>query len=341
MADEEFRRTLASARSLQGAPPYFDPTTVPGDPMALFRSWFLDAMRAGVPEPHAMTLSTVDAVGRPDARVLILKAVEGDRMAFAGGAESAKGRELAAQPSAALTFWWQALRRSVRVRGSIAEGSMEEHRDDFADRGANARAAALVSGDAPLRSRAALEAEARAVGSEAHDPRWRRWWLTPASVEFWQGSPDRLHQRLRYDCSSSGWIRRLLRPEGLESVGLKRERGSGRVRALRRGSEPWSSPAAEPPRPPPAGVRRRALDRRDGRRRDARPRHGRPAQHAALLLRHVRPVLTRGPAMVTAARNAVASQCEGHGGRRTGPHRGPPGRMLRSLGPRCRATARA
>lgn len=212
MTAEDFRVALAAARSLEGVPPPFDVAATPSDPMDLFRSWFLDAVRAGVPEPHTMTLSTVDAAGRPDARVLILKAVDGDRMAFAGGAESAKGRELAAQPSAALTFWWQPLRRSVRIRGSVVEGSAEEHREDLARRGADARAAALVSGDAPLGSRAMLEAEARAADPHAHDARWRRWWLVPDSVEFWQGDPGRLHHRLRYDRTPSVWGRRLLRP---------------------------------------------------------------------------------------------------------------------------------
>ncbi len=212
MTAEEFRDALAAARSLQGVPPSFDPSTAPSEPVALFRSWFLEAVRSAVPEPHATTLSTVDASGRPDARVLILKAVEGERFAFAGGAESAKGREIDARPSAALTFWWQPVLRSVRIRGSVAEGSSQEHRDDFAHRSAGARAAALVSGDASVESRATLEAEAGAVNPDALDPRWRRWWLTPDTVEFWQGDPGRLHTRLRYDRAASGWSCRLLRP---------------------------------------------------------------------------------------------------------------------------------
>lgn len=159
-----------------------------------------------------MTLSTVDLVGVPDARVLILKALDGDRFGFAGGAESAKGRELAAQPVAALTFWWQPVLRSVRVRGPVAEGTVDEHLGDFARRGRAARAAALVSGNAPVGSRTALESAARSTDPDAHDPRWRRWWLAPAAVEFWQGAPDRLHTPLRYTRTPGGWMRALVRP---------------------------------------------------------------------------------------------------------------------------------
>src|SRR5271154_1704701 len=101
-------------------PADFDPESVPDDPADLFATWLASAIDAGVSEPHAMTLSTCDSDGRPDARVLILKDVDADGWWFATASHSATGQQLASQPSAALTFYWPALARQVRIRGGVA-----------------------------------------------------------------------------------------------------------------------------------------------------------------------------------------------------------------------------
>src|SRR5699024_348811 len=95
----------------------FDPATAPGDPLALFRDWFAEAVEAGVPEPHAMTLATADAEGAPSARILIMKDLTEQGWWFAGTTTSDKGRDLAANPNVALLFFWGQQGRQIRVRG--------------------------------------------------------------------------------------------------------------------------------------------------------------------------------------------------------------------------------
>lgn len=153
---------------------------LPQHPVELFRRWLQEALDAGVPEPHAMTLSTVDAQGLPDARVLILKDIDERGWAFASPASSAKGEQLAGQPFAALSFWWQPLVRAVRIRGAVVEASREECQADLAARSAEARAA-VSPGD------------------------WRLWRVQPSQVEFWQGATDRRHSRIMYTCVEGKW----------------------------------------------------------------------------------------------------------------------------------------
>lgn len=159
-----------------------DPDELPDEPTVVFLAWLEAALAEGVPEPHTMTLSTVDADGVPDARVLILKDVDERGWAFAGLASSGKGRQLRDNAVASLTFWWSQLARSVRVRGTVVEASREESRAD-------------------LRARSVAAQE----GVDPDD--WTLWRVQPSRVEFWQGSRDRKHTRILFTRHETGWQR--------------------------------------------------------------------------------------------------------------------------------------
>ena len=213
------RDSLRPLASLASTPPPFDPTVAPENPLELFVAWFGQAVEAGQLEPHAMTLSTVDADGVPDARVLILKDLTDDGWWFASSSASAKGIELTANPVAALTFYWPTVGRSVRIRGTVTRGSDDENARDFSRRGLGARAVALGSPQSkPLGSRdeseAAIEKAAREL--DAHpdlmSPTWTLWCVRPSTVEFWQSDAERRHQRLRYARNDDTWSTSLLWP---------------------------------------------------------------------------------------------------------------------------------
>lgn len=184
-----FASWLRAQPSLVGEPPVLDVEALPDDPVALFVAWMRDAAARGVAEPHAATLATADADGVPDARTLLVKDVSERGWAFAGQRASAKGAQLGAMPAAAMNFWWQPIRRAVRVRGAVREASAEESSGDLAARSPEARAG-IRPGD------------------------WVRWWLEPARIEFWQGSADRRHVRIVYTRDDLGWIRRVANGEG-------------------------------------------------------------------------------------------------------------------------------
>lgn len=184
----ETARRLRALPALTGASPPFDIAQAPADPVALFLEWLVDAVDRGVPEPHAMTLATLDPDGIPDARTLILKDVDDRGWAFAGPRRSRKAAQLAAHPVAALNLWWQPVVRAVRVRGVVRAGSAEESAADLAARSEAARAG-VAPGD------------------------WMLWRVVPDRVEFWQGAPDRRHTRLVYTREDGDWTHRLLRGE--------------------------------------------------------------------------------------------------------------------------------
>jgi pyridoxamine 5'-phosphate oxidase len=199
--------------------PAFDPESAPGNPSALFLAWLHAAIDAGVSEPHAMTLSTVDAEGRPDARVLILKDVDADGWQFATAATSAKGAQLAARPHAALGFHWREQGRQVRVRGAVAAAGPGVSPADFLAKPDGSRIAGLVGRQsAVLEDPRKLALEIEAAGQRlAEDPfavpeDHAVYVLTAAEVEFWQGDRQRQHVRLRYRRSVNGWITERLWP---------------------------------------------------------------------------------------------------------------------------------
>ncbi|MFD4764791.1 pyridoxine/pyridoxamine 5'-phosphate oxidase [Streptomyces niveus] len=192
---------------------------VPDVPVVLFQRWFVEAVGAGVVEPHAMALATVDGGGRPDVRTLLLHEADERGWHFASHATSAKGRQLAASPWAALGFYWPAQGRQVRVRGAVSAAGSAESRADLAVRSTGALAAALtgrqseVLGSTEELARASQAAWERARAEpDVPVPTWTAYVLDADEVEFFQGDAQRRHVRLRYRRTDSGWVRELLWP---------------------------------------------------------------------------------------------------------------------------------
>jgi pyridoxamine 5'-phosphate oxidase len=216
------REMLRSQQVFPAGMPEFDPHAVPDDPVTLFLRWLEAAIRDAVPAPHAMTLATADDRGRPSSRVLICKDVDGGgRWYFASGAASGKGRDLAGNPHAALSFWWPQQGRQIRIRGTVVPAGTQASAADFLARPPASRAEALIGrqseplDDLAELDRAVKEAQARVDADPGLvAPDWTLYALTAAEAEFWQGDLDRRHVRLRYrrDGSGSGWVRQLLWP---------------------------------------------------------------------------------------------------------------------------------
>jgi pyridoxamine 5'-phosphate oxidase len=199
--------------------PAFDPDAAPSTPHELFVAWVDDAIEADLLAAHAATLSTADAAGHVHARTLLLKDVTADGWWFASQSTSPKGRDLAANPHAALTFFWPELGRQVKVTGSAASAGPEASRADFLARPDLSRAAGLVDHQSePLASRQEYDrafAEAlRAVSTdpELTAPDWTAYVVTPTEVEFWQAPDDGPHTRLLYRAGADGWTTGLLWP---------------------------------------------------------------------------------------------------------------------------------
>ncbi|RXR26198.1 pyridoxamine 5'-phosphate oxidase [Oerskovia turbata] len=199
--------------------PTLDPDATPSDPMTLFRAWIAEAIDAGVPLPHAMTLATAGSSGEVHARTVILKDVDSSGWWFATGSSSPKARDLAENPHAALTFLWPALGRQVRVIGLVTPAAPATSTADFLARSEGSRAAALVGHQSePLTSRQEYrEAFACTLAAVREDPTmieptWTAYALAPTSVEFWQASDDRGQTRLRYRAVGHDWEKGLLWP---------------------------------------------------------------------------------------------------------------------------------
>lgn len=212
---EEYARDYAAALAANGDESIF----ARPEPISLFIDWLADAGAHEVNDSNAMTLSTVDADGLPDARIVLLKDVDQRGFTFYSNRESAKGLELAARPVAALTFHWKSLRRQVRVRGAVEPVTVEEADAYFASRARESRIGAWASDQSRvLDARETLEAAvaretARFDGHEVDRPeRWTGWRVMPQSVEFWRDRPFRLHDRLRFVRAGDGWTSERLWP---------------------------------------------------------------------------------------------------------------------------------
>lgn len=190
------------------------------DPLEQFRIWFDQALDAEVNEPNAMTLATATPDGRPSARIVLLKGLDGGGFVFYTSYDSRKGSELEANPHAALVFFWPELERQVRVTGTANRIAREESDAYFRSRPRGSRIGAWASTQSRvIPDRAALEAritemETTFPGDEIPLPSfWGGFRVTPETVEFWQGRPSRLHDRLRYTrTEAGGWAVARLAP---------------------------------------------------------------------------------------------------------------------------------
>lgn len=188
-------------------------------PLVQWLRWYDEAASAGVPEPNAMVVSTVDAEGVPDSRIVLARGFDDDGVHFFGNYESAKGAQLAAVPRAAANFPWLALHRQVRLRGSVVPLSTVASDEYFASRPRDSQLGAWASEQSrTIADRAELErrfadATSRFEGREvSRPPHWGGWLLRPDVFEFWQGRPNRLHDRFRYTRGPAGWTIERLSP---------------------------------------------------------------------------------------------------------------------------------
>ena len=184
-------------------------------PIAQWRSWYEQAADAGVVEPNAMVVSTIADDGAPDARVVLVRGADERGLVFFTNYNSAKGRQLDDDPVAAATFAWLDLHRQVRVRGTIARVTEMESDDYFASRPRDSQIGAWASPQSsPITDRDELMRRVVDVTERFADapvprpPHWGGFRLSPVEVEFWQGRPNRLHDRFRYrrdEERSTGW----------------------------------------------------------------------------------------------------------------------------------------
>ncbi len=188
-----------------------DEADAAADPLTQFQHWFDEAVRAELPTPNAMTLATVAADGTPGARIVLLKGADQRGFVFYTNYQSRKGRELAANPRAVLVFHWTELEREVRVEGTVEKTGAAESDDYFSSRPLGSRHAAIASPQsAVVANRGVLETRfAEVAKNQGEAPvrpaHWGGYVLQPAVMEFWQGRPNRLHDRLLYSREGDRW----------------------------------------------------------------------------------------------------------------------------------------
>ena len=190
------------------------------NPFKQFHIWFNQALQAQLPEPNAMTVATVTADGKPRARVVLLKNFDASGFVFYTNYKSHKGQELADNPQAALVFWWAELERQVRIEGRVEKVSEPESDEYFHSRPKSSRLGAWVSNQSQIiESREVLETQLQELTAKyehqdvPRPPHWGGFRVVPAVIEFWQGRPSRLHDRLQYvRVSETDWVVERLSP---------------------------------------------------------------------------------------------------------------------------------
>jgi pyridoxamine 5'-phosphate oxidase len=189
------------------------------DPIAQFQSWFKDAIGAQLYEPNVMTLATSDRFGRPSARIVLLKGVDKDGFVFFTNYQSSKGQHLLENPQAALVFFWAELQRQVRIEGVVSKIDAEASTAYFHSRPAGSQIGASASPQSSvIPNRESLEEKVAQLSTEYKDkeiPRplhWGGYLVEPTHIEFWQGRPSRLHDRLNYQLVDGSWIINRLAP---------------------------------------------------------------------------------------------------------------------------------
>ncbi len=195
-----------------------DERTVDPDPLAQFARWYRRAAEA-VDAPEAMALATADPEGRPSARMVLLKSWGPEGFVFYTNYDGRKSHDLAANPQAALLFYWEPLGRQVRVEGPVARTTDAESDAYYASRDLTSRIGAHASHQSrPVADRQALDARVAhwttefADGNVPRPPWWGGWRLTPRAFEFWQQGAARLHDRVRYEADGDGWMLERLQP---------------------------------------------------------------------------------------------------------------------------------
>lgn len=218
---EPLKTRIRSLPVLQGAQDDANFDIAAQTPHAAFEQWLDEAIDAGVTEPHAMTISTADNEGFPDARVLILKNLDARGWHFAIKSTSPKGQHIAGNPKVALTFYWPQVCRQIRIRGTAIKLSEADCREDFAKRPQGSKVSAMASKQSSVLSDPAdldrnLE---EAEESLNRNPDlvmadWAVYAVAPTTVEFWQGATSRQHKRLQYVLDSDGqtWKKQALWP---------------------------------------------------------------------------------------------------------------------------------
>jgi pyridoxamine 5'-phosphate oxidase len=195
--------------------------TAADEPFALFEAWLNEAIKSEPNDPNAMALATVDSDGLPDVRMVLMKGFDTEGFVFYSHIASQKGRELAANPKAALLFHWKSLRRQVRIRGNVTPVTDTEADAYFATRPKQAQIGAWASKQSQeLESRFAFEqaiakvAAKYVIGDVPRPPGWSGWRITPLRIEFWHDRPFRLHDRIEFrrDAAGQKWSKTRMYP---------------------------------------------------------------------------------------------------------------------------------
>jgi pyridoxamine 5'-phosphate oxidase len=186
------------------------------NPFQQFATWFSDAQKSSIHEPNAMTLATASSDGKPSARIVLLKEVSKEGLVFYTNYHSRKGKEIAANPNAALLFFWDALERQVRIEGVVEKASDAASDAYFNSRPLESRIGAIVSAQSQvIESRKVLEElfeQKKKEGNIERPKHWGGYILVPDYFEFWQGRPNRIHDRIAYTKNENGWSIQRLSP---------------------------------------------------------------------------------------------------------------------------------